>query len=225
MVESRNDGRVKMMVETLGIHQLWLFVLSGLLLNVTPGPDTAYIIGRSVQMGWRGGAAAAIGICCGCLVHVFGAALGLSALLMASSAAFTVLKWVGAAYLLLTGLQMLLSRPRLVAEAAAPAATSLSRVFWQGALTNVLNPKVALFFLAFLPQFVAADSGHKTLAFLALGLIFISTGTLWCLGIAAFAARAASRIRQSASAMAWVNRLLGGLFVYLGIRVAMLEGR
>jgi threonine/homoserine/homoserine lactone efflux protein len=214
-----------MMVETLGIHQLWLFVLSGLLLNVTPGPDTAYIIGRSVQMGWRGGAAAAIGICCGCLVHVFGAALGLSALLMASSAAFTVLKWVGAAYLLLTGLQMLLSRPRLVAEAAAPAATSLSRVFWQGALTNVLNPKVALFFLAFLPQFVAADSAHKTLAFLALGLIFISTGTLWCLGIAAFAARAASRMRQSASAMAWVNRLLGGLFVYLGIRVAMLEGR
>jgi threonine/homoserine/homoserine lactone efflux protein len=214
-----------MMDEALGIHQLWLFVLSGVLLNVTPGPDTAYIIGRSVQMGWRGGAAAAIGICCGCLVHVFAAAVGLSALLMASSAAFTVLKWVGAAYLLFTGLQMLLSRPSPVAETAAPAETSLSRVFWQGALTNVLNPKVALFFLAFLPQFVAADSAHKTLAFLLLGLIFISTGTLWCLGIAAFAARAASRIRQSAGAMAWVNRLLGGLFVYLGIRVAMLEGR
>ena len=81
-----------MIVETLGIHELWLFVLSGLLLNVTPGPDTAYIIGRSIQMGWRGGAAAAIGISCGCLVHVFGAAIGLSALLMASSAAFAVLK-------------------------------------------------------------------------------------------------------------------------------------
>jgi threonine/homoserine/homoserine lactone efflux protein len=215
-----------MLVETLGIHQLWLFVLSGVLLNVTPGPDTAYIIGRSVQMGWRGGAAAAIGICCGCLVHVFGAAVGLSALLMASSAAFAVLKWVGAAYLLFTGVQMLLSRPHPVADdAAAPAETSLSRVFWQGAFTNILNPKVALFFLAFLPQFVAADSTHKPLAFLVLGLIFIFTGTLWCLGIAAFAARAASRIRQSAGAMAWVNRLLGGLFVYLGIRVAMLEGR
>ena len=99
-----------MIVETLGIHELWLFVLSGLLLNVTPGPDTAYIIGRSVQLGWRGGAAAAIGISCGCLVHVFGAAIGLSALLMASSAAFAVLKWVGAAYLLFTGVQMLLSR-------------------------------------------------------------------------------------------------------------------
>ena len=151
-----------MTVETLGIHELWLFVLSGLLLNVTPGPDTAYIIGRSIQMGWRGGAAAAIGICCGCLVHVFGAAIGLSALLMASSAAFAVLKWVGAAYLLFTGVQMLLSRSSPVtATAAEGSETSLARVFWQGALTNVLNPKVALFFLAFLPQFVAAESAAQ----------------------------------------------------------------
>lgn len=214
------------MVETLGIHGLWLFIVAGLVLNVAPGPDTAYIVGRSVQLGWRGGAAAAIGIGCGCLVHVFGAAIGLSALLLTSSTAFSVLKWAGAAYLLFTGVQMLLSRPRPVAEAAAAAAeTSLSRVFWQGALTSVLNPKVALFFLAFLPQFVAADSAHKTLAFLALGLIFIFNGTLWCLGVAAFAASAASRIRQSAGVMAWINRGLGGLFVYLGVRVAMLEGR
>jgi threonine/homoserine/homoserine lactone efflux protein len=146
--------------------------------------------------------------------------------LMASSAAFTVLKWAGAAYLLLTGVQMLLSRSRPPAEAArAGNETSLARVFWQGALTNVLNPKVALFFLAFLPQFVAAESTHKTLAFLTLGLIFITSGTLWCFGVAAFAARAAGRIRQSAGAMAWINRALGGLFVYLGIRVAMLETR
>jgi threonine/homoserine/homoserine lactone efflux protein len=214
------------MAEALGIHQLWLFILSGLLLNVTPGPDTAYIIGRSIQFGWRGGAAAATGSCTGCLVHVFGAAIGLSALLMASSAAFTFLKWVGAAYLLFTGVQMLLSCSRPLAEAAvAGSETSIARVFWQGALTNVLNPKVALFFLAFLPQFVAADSAHKTLAFLALGLIFITSGTLWCFCIAAFAAKAAGRIRQSAGAMAWVNRALGGLFVYLGVRVAMLEAR
>jgi threonine/homoserine/homoserine lactone efflux protein len=217
---------VKWIVETLGIHDLWLFILSGLLLNITPGPDTAYIIGRSLQLGWRGGAAAVSGISVGCLVHVFGAAIGLSALLMASSAAFTVLKWAGAAYLLFTGVQMLLSRSRPLAEVASSSdETSLARVFWQGALTNALNPKVALFFLAFLPQFVAAESSHKTLAFLALGLIFIFTGTLWCLGIAAFAARAASRIRQSANVMVWINRVLGGLFVYLGIRVAMLEAR
>src|SRR3954449_7911966 len=217
---------VKWMVETLGIHELWLFILSGLLLNVTPGPDTAYIIGRSIQLGWRGGAAAAMGISCGCLVHVFGAAIGLSALLMASSAAFAVVKLAGAAYLLFSGVQMLLSRPQLMTGAiVGGGAVPLRRVFWQGALTNALNPKVALFFLAFLPQFVAADSPHKTLAFLALGLIFIASGTLWCFGVAAFAARAAGRIRQSAGAMAWVNRALGGLFVYLGIRVAMLEAR
>ncbi|HMM92608.1 LysE family translocator [Bradyrhizobium sp.] len=214
------------MAEALGIHELWLFVLSGLLLNITPGPDTAYIIGRSIQLGWRGGAAAVTGISVGCLVHVFGAAIGLSALLMASSAAFTVLKWVGAAYLVFTGVQMLLSRSRPLAEAvSAGSETSLGRVFWQGALTNVLNPKVALFFLAFLPQFVAADSAHKTLAFLALGLIFITGGTLWCFCLAAFAARAAGRIRRSAGAVTAVNRALGGLFVYLGIRVALLEAR
>ena len=104
-----------MMTEALGIHELWLFILSGLLLNVTPGPDTAYIIGRSIQFGWRGGVAAATGICCGCLVHVFGAAIGLSALLMASSTGFAVLKLAGAVYLLWTGIQMLLSRPQPIA--------------------------------------------------------------------------------------------------------------
>src|SRR6266699_5548016 len=107
-----------MMTETLGIHEVWLFILSGLLLNVTPGPDTAYIIGRSIQLGWRGGAAAAIGISCGCLVHVFGAAIGLSALLMASSAAFAVVKLAGAAYLLFSGVQMLLSRRQVLADVA-----------------------------------------------------------------------------------------------------------
>jgi threonine/homoserine/homoserine lactone efflux protein len=215
-----------MMAESLGIHQLWLFILSGLLLNVTPGPDTAYIIGRSIQLGWRGGAAAAIGISCGCLFHAFGAAIGLSALLMASSAAFAVIKLIGAAYLFVTGVAMLLSRPRPVADAVTVGGeTTLRRVFWQGALTNALNPKVALFFLAFLPQFVAAGSPHRTSAFLLLGLIFIFNGTLWCLGVAAFAAKAAGRIRQSEGVIVAINRVLGGLFVYLGFRVAMLETR
>ena len=211
----------------LGIQDFWLFILSGLLLNVTPGPDTAYIVGRSVQMGWRGGAAAALGIGTGCLVHVFGAAIGLSALLAASSAAFTLVKWAGAAYLCFMGVKMLLSQapaPRSD-EASADGAVSLRQVFWQGALTNALNPKVALFFLAFLPQFVALDSPHRSAAFLLLGLIFICNGTLWCLGVAAFAARAAGRVRQSGQALRWINRALGGLFVYLGVRVAMLQAR
>jgi threonine/homoserine/homoserine lactone efflux protein len=212
----------------LGIHDFWLFILSGLLLNIAPGPDTAYIVARSVQTGWRGGAAAALGISTGCLVHVFAAAAGLSALLMASTAVFTFVKWVGAACLCFLGIMMLLSRPPAAAAGGMTAMhdpVSLRQVFWQGALTNVLNPKVALFFIAFLPQFVAAEAPHKGLAFLLLGLIFIFNATLWCLGVAAFAARAAGRLRQSSRAMAWVNRGLGGLFVFLGARIALLQAR
>ena len=182
----------------LGIHELWLFIISGLLLNITPGPDTAYIVGRSVQMGWRGGAAAALGISAGCLVHVFAAAIGLSALLAASSVAFTAIKLIGAAYLFYIGVRMLLAHPTANDETPATRTAdrlSLLQVFWQGALTNVLNPKVALFFLAFLPQFVAVDAPSKALAFIALGFIFIFNGTLWCLGVAAFAANAAGRFR------------------------------
>jgi threonine/homoserine/homoserine lactone efflux protein len=209
----------------LGIHELWILILTGVLLNITPGPDSVYVIGRSMQMGWRGGAAAAFCISCGCFVHVAAAAIGLSALLMASSTAFSILKLVGAAYLVVTGRQMLWSRPALAAAIDEPERSPLRRVFLQGVFTNALNPKVALFFLAFLPQFVAADAPHKPLAFLTLGLIFICTGTLWCLVLAAFAARAAHRLRKSEGAIAWVNRALGSLFIYLGIRVAMLETR
>ena len=209
----------------LGIHSLWLFVLSGVLLNITPGPDTAYIVGRSAQIGWRGGAAAALGISAGCLVHVFAAAIGLSALLAASSVAFTAIKWIGAAYLIYTGIKMLLAQAASPATVTVPRATTLRQVFWQGALTNALNPKVALFFLAFLPQFVDAEAPGKALAFVVLGLIFIGTGTLWGLGVAAFAAKAAGRIRQSGRALVWLNRALGAMFIGLGVRVAMLQNR
>ncbi|WP_257169804.1 LysE family translocator [Bradyrhizobium sp. SRS-191] len=211
-----------------GIHDLLLFLVSGLLLNITPGPDTAYIVGRSVQMGWRGGAAAALGISAGCLVHVFGSAIGLSALLTASATAFAIVKWAGAAYLVYLGVTQLLARRQMGSEesvAVAAPAVALRQVFWQGALTNILNPKVAMFFLAFLPQFVAADAPHKPLAFLLLGTIFIVNGTIWCLGVAVVAARAARRVRGSSAVLLWLNRAIGGLFVYLGVRIAMFEAR
>jgi threonine/homoserine/homoserine lactone efflux protein len=220
----RSTGNLSM----LGIHDLWLFIISGLILNITPGPDTAYIVGRSAQFGWRGGTAAALGIGAGCLVHVLACAIGLSALLAASATAFTLVKWVGAAYLCYIGIKMLLTREsEAAASSSAPEdrATALSKVFWQGALTNVLNPKVALFFLAFLPQFVDAAAPGKALAFLTLGLIFVFNGTLWCLAVAAFSARAAHRFRQSGCTMRWVNRALGAMFVYLGARIAMFQAR
>lgn len=211
-------------IQDLGIQDIALFVAAGLLLNMTPGPDTAYIVGRSVQLGWCGGAAAALGIGAGCLVHIVAAAVGLSALLAASSTTFAAVKYAGAAYLCYAGLRMLLVRGE-VNEIGRTAEIATTRaVFWQGALTNALNPKVALFFLAFLPQFVGAASPNKPLAFLLLGLLFDVNGTIWNLGVAAFAARAGRAFRSSAMS-AWINRALGGLFVYLGIRLALFEMR
>ena len=206
-----------------GIHDFGLFIASGLLLNIVPGPDTAYIVGRSIQMGWRGGVAATLGISTGCLSHVFAAALGLSALLVASATAFTAVKWAGAAYLCYVGLTMLLSRPKTpdAGDQGDRKPVSLSRAFWQGALTNVLNPKVAMFFLAFLPQFVESNAPHKALAFLMLGLIFIFNGTLWCLAVAIVAARAAGGVRKSSRVVAWINRGIGALLIYLGGRIAL----
>src|SRR5271167_4002545 len=139
----------------LGIHDIGLFVLSGLLLNITPGPDTLYIVGRSATQGPRAGAVAALGIGAGALVHICAAALGLSVILAASAAAFNTVKIIGAVYLLYVGVGLIRSA---AAIAAPPIATerrlaSLRGIFLQGFLTNVLNPKVALFFLAFLPQF------------------------------------------------------------------------
>jgi threonine/homoserine/homoserine lactone efflux protein len=209
----------------LGIHDLWLFVASGLVLSLAPGPDMAYVIARSAQFGWRGGAVATFGISTGCLVHVFGCAIGLSALLAASATAFMLVKWAGAAYLCFIGIKMLLTREGARAgegPGEAPA-MSLSKVFWQGALTDALNPKVALFFLAFLPQFVSTEAPHQALAFLLLGIIFIANGTLICLAVAALAATAASRLRGTGRLKGWINRALGGTFVYLGARMAMLS--
>jgi len=208
----------------LGIQDIALFIGAGLLLNITPGPDMAYIVGRSMQLGWRGGAAAALGIGAGCLVHIVAASIGLSALLAASSRAFTLVKYAGAAYLCFVGVQMLLSRHRLDAARSSEQIATIRAVFWQGVLTNALNPKVALFFLAFLPQFVAASAPDKPLAFLLLGLLFNLNGTIWNLGVAAFAARIGRTFGASALAV-WVNRALGGLFVFLGMRLALLESR
>ena len=202
-----------------GTHDLWLFVVSGLLLNVTPGPDMLYVIGRSTSQGWRAGAAAALGVTGGCFVHIAAAALGISALVTASATAFTILKIAGAIYLVYVGIS-LLRAPRL--GAAKPLAQAGTReIFMQGFLTNALNPKVALFFLALLPQFIAADATAKPLAFLLLGVIFTFNGTLWNLFVAWGAARMTGAI--GSRAVAWIQRCIGGFFVVLGLRLALAD--
>ncbi|MEJ7669915.1 MAG: LysE family translocator [Casimicrobiaceae bacterium] len=202
-----------------GTTDLALFVVSGLLLNVTPGPDTMYILGRSATHGRRGGTVAALGIAAGCFVHILGVALGLSALLAASATAFIIIKWVGAGYLIYIGIALLCTRPDIVEPPPAQRAATLRTVFWQGFLTNVLNPKVALFFLAFLPQFIAPDAPNKTMAFLFLGLIFNCNGTLWNLLVAWSAAAVAKHLRGSNNVALWVNRTVGALFVYFGVKL------
>jgi threonine/homoserine/homoserine lactone efflux protein len=208
-----------------GTHDLWLFMLSGLLLNITPGPDTLYILGRSTGQGWRAGAVATLGITAGTLVHVCAAALGLSAILAASATAFTIVKFVGAAYLLYVGIGLIRSagkiEPATVAPDNRPASTR--GIFLQGFLTNVLNPKVALFFLAFLPQFVAADAASKPVAFLLLGGIFNFNGTLWNLLLAWSAARISGKLAPGVAFKKWVNRSVGALFVGVGLRLALAQ--
>ena len=207
----------------LGTHDLLLFVGSGLLLNVTPGPDTLYVVGRGTTQGLRAGVVAALGIGAGTLVHISAAAFGLSAILAASAGAFTAVKLIGAAYLVYVGLSLAFSSSAPLDQTGTTplAPASLGTVFMQGFLTNVLNPKVALFFLAFLPQFVESDAANKPLAFLFLGLVFNVNGTLWNLFIAWSAARVSTGLRQRAAALKWFNRCVGGIFVALGIRLAL----
>jgi threonine/homoserine/homoserine lactone efflux protein len=207
-----------------GTHDLALFVISGLLLNIAPGVDFLYVLSNAASRGTLAGVWGALGIGLGCFVHISFAALGLSAILASSAAAFTMVKWIGAAYLIYVGISMLRQRrgfiPVVNATAVAPA-TSYTRVFWQGFLTNVLNPKVALFFLAFVPQFIEASSPTKVQAFLLLGTIFNTTGTAWNLFVAWAAGFLARRLQLASRVGLWLNRSLGALFIALGIRLGL----
>ena len=206
----------------LGIHDYGLFVLAGILLNLTPGQDTFYILGSSLARGRRVGVASALGICVGCIVHTLAAAAGLSAILATSATAFIVVKLVGAAYLVYLGIRFIVSRD----HAALPegsTAPSAWKAFRQGVTTNVLNPKVALFFLAFLPQFIAPESPTKIAAFVALGSTFVATGTVWCLFLAIAAASVRRFFAGHPAAFTRLSQAAGALFVLLGVRLAVAQ--
>jgi RhtB (resistance to homoserine/threonine) family protein len=223
----------------LGITGFPLFLLAVMLLNITPGPDTAFIVARSVSQGRRAGFVSVLGISAGCVVHTMATAFGLTAILAASAAAFTIIKILGAAYLIYLGMRMILGK-----KTAAPAAglsdnaiegtpagqaslTSapmpLRSLFMQGFWTNVLNPKVVLFFVSFFPQFVSTDSPHKTLAFLALGGTFILMSTIWDGFVAWIAGSVTHRMRGRPGIKRWLDRTVGTAFVGLGIRLALIH--
>ena len=205
----------------LGIHDYWLFVASGILLNLTPGQDTFFILGNSLGGGRRAGVAAALGIAVGSVVHTLAAALGLSAILATSTTAFTIVKLVGAAYLIVIGVRALLSRSMLPTEIAVGSDPATYAAFRRGIITNLLNPKVALFFLAFLPQFIDPGSPRKVEAFLLLGATFITTGVAWCLVLAVAAARFRDLLVTRPGMGSLLSRAAGGAFVALGLRLAI----
>ena len=213
------------------LDQLLLFVAAGLLLNLTPGPDVLYIVSHALRGGARAGVVAALGITAGCFVHIVAAAIGVSALMAASSTAFTLLKWFGAAYLVYVGCRLLLSKAgnAIDLEATPLDSTRASGqidyklIFLRGFWTNALNPKVALFFLAFLPQFIAPTVEHKPLAFLLLGLLFNFNGLWVNLGWALAAAWLARRASLLKSSLHWLDRVAGTLFIGFGIKLALAQ--
>ena len=206
----------------LGTQHLFLYIGSSVLLNLTPGQDTFYILGRSIAQGTRAGIISVAGIMTGVLVHTSLAALGLSAVLAASALAFNMVKYVGALYLIWIGIGLLRTgRQEENAVYGQPFRQTPWSIYRQGLLTNVLNPKVALFFLSFLPQFVDPNTEYTFIPFVLLGMIFFTTGSIWCLILACCSAWVTDRFRQRSSMADRLKKVTGALFVGLGVKLAL----
>jgi threonine/homoserine/homoserine lactone efflux protein len=205
----------------LGIHHYWLFIATAMVLVITPGQDTFFILGRSLSGGRSAGIAAALGISAGSVLHTFAAALGLSALLATSPYAFMAVKFAGAAYLIYIGVRALAARAAgLPGSEVSDGNGSRWAAFRQGIVSNLLNPKVALFFLALMPQFIDAASTHKVGAFLALGLSFVALGVVWCVVLAIAAAKLRCVFLRRPSMVNVLNRIAGAMFIALGLKLA-----
>jgi threonine/homoserine/homoserine lactone efflux protein len=205
-----------------GIINLPTFILAGILLNLTPGADTMYIVGRSIAQGKKAGIYSALGISTGILFHTTFAAFGLSLIVARSAMAFNIIKYAGAMYLVYLGIKMIITKAPVKFDAEKKDINS-RKLYASGILTNVLNPKVALYFLVFLPQFVKTSAAHNPLPFIILGIIFVIPGTAWCIIIALSAARVSGRINQNNKIAMWLNRVTGGVFITLGLRLAWMS--
>jgi|SRR5205814_191791 len=199
---------------------LGAFFAAAFLLNIAPGPDMLYVIGRSIGQGRRAGTVSALGIFVGCLVHIFVAAVGLAALLRSSPLAYSIVRYAGAGYLVYLGVRVLLQRTSAL-EAPEIQSAPLGQIFTQGVITNVLNPKVALFFLAFLPQFIQPQRGSVALQIIVLGLIFDVGGTLVNLAVAQAGGRLGDAIKQHSGLARLQKWFTGTVFIGLGMRVAV----
>jgi threonine/homoserine/homoserine lactone efflux protein len=207
-----------------GTHDYFTFLLAGIALNLIPGQDTLYILGRSLAQGRSAGIISVIGIGSGCLIHVTAAALGLYAVFALWPAAFILISWLGALYLVWLGISIWIRR-----NAAEPAFNATGKVesgwmiYRQGLTTNLLNPKVALFFLAFLPQFIDPASSYGAFSFLFLGGTFMVTGTLWCLVVALGASAFADTLRNNPKHQLAFDLATSLLFIGLGIYILLVH--
>ena len=202
-----------------GIVGYWGFVASSILLNMTPGSDTIYVLTRSAVGGRKNGIISALGISGGILIHSVLAALGLSVILAKSAFAFNIVKFAGAAYLVFLGIKAIFSNKPLIRNSDEVKKVSSLQTFRQGVLTNALNPKVALFFLALLPQFVSPENTYGALPFLLLGITFFTTSTVWSCFLAFIASYASRLLQKNEKVQLWANRGTGIIYILLGLNV------
>jgi RhtB (resistance to homoserine/threonine) family protein len=207
-----------------GIVHFETFLLAGILLNLTPGNDTIFILVKSIGQGKKAGIVSTLGIATGGIGHTMLAAFGLSVIIAKSILLFNIIKYLGAAYLLYMGYQMLTNKtPLATDEIIESKSANYRKIYRDGFLTNILNPKVALFFIAFLPQFIDPTFRNTVVPFLLLGATFITTGTIWCIILALFASGIFGRLKSNRMVSALISKLCGITLVGLGIKIALTD--
>lgn len=203
----------------VGIVHYEMFLIASIMLNITPGSDTIYVLSRSISQGRVTGIYSVLGTSAGCVVHTVLAALGLSVILAQSAMAFTMVKIAGAVYLGYLGVTMILTKENFAASQPKEV-MSKRDTFWQGLIIDVLNPKVALFFLSFLPQFIDPQNNYGIIPFLILGITFIVTGALWLLFVVYFSAKVTTFLRKRTNFM---NKVCGSIYLLLGVKLLTSE--
>jgi RhtB (resistance to homoserine/threonine) family protein len=208
-----------------GIIHFEAFLLTGILLNLTPGNDTIFILTKSIGQGKKAGIVSALGIGTGSIIHTILAAFGLSIIIAKSILLFNIIKYAGAVYLLYIGFKILTDNNQLNTDTTTTGNKSAGylKIYRDGIFTNVLNPKVALFFIAFLPQFIDPTIKNTVLPFITLGITFITTGTIWCLILAMFASSIFAKLKNNKKVSTYINRICGMALIGLGIKIALTD--
>ena len=207
----------------IGINHYETFLLAGILLNLTPGNDTIYILSRSIAQGRNAGILSALGIGSGSIIHTMFAAFGLSIIISKSILVFSIIKYLGAIYLVYIGIKMILDKSKLQFKNIKPAQKKSLSIYRDAALTNIFNPKVAMFFIAFLPQFIEPTYKSSIIPFITLGFTFTFTGTIWCIVLALFSSRIFLKLRVNRKLSFYLNKTCGAVLIGLGIKLALIN--